>query len=33
MTIEIGTASSAFDLFEKLRTFLTVTLPVNERWQ
>jgi hypothetical protein len=33
MTVEIGTASSAFDLFEKLRTFLTVTLPVNERWQ
>jgi hypothetical protein len=32
MTVEIGTASSAFDLFEKLRTFLTVTLPVNERW-
>nr|WP_281720100.1 hypothetical protein [Nitrosomonas nitrosa] len=33
MTVEIGTASSAFDLFEKLRTFLTATLPVNERWQ
>lgn len=33
MTVETGTAASAFDLFEKLRTFLTVTLPVNERWQ
>ncbi|TYP83876.1 MULTISPECIES: hypothetical protein [Nitrosomonas] len=33
MTVEIGTASNAFDLFEKLRTFLTVTLPIAERWQ
>ncbi len=33
MTVEIGTAANAFDLFEKLRTFLTVTLPLNERWQ
>lgn len=38
MTLEVsnGTtvphATDSFDLFEKLRTFLTVTLPVGERW-
>ncbi|WP_396957958.1 hypothetical protein [Nitrosomonas sp.] len=33
MTVEIGTADDAFDLFERLRTFLTVTLPPGERWE
>jgi hypothetical protein len=33
MSYEIGTATNYSDLLDKLRTFLTVTLPLTDRWE
>lgn len=32
MAFEVGTAANSYDLVVKLNTFLTQTLPVNQRW-